>query len=975
MADTIESIFSNMEAYLFNPALIQRDIYRHLEKVTNGEVNIIDATSPFVFNMEAATVLTAGFMAQDSIENRRQYSIASQTPDDLYLHMSDKDFLNRFAVPSKASFIFYFDEDEILNKLVYDPSTGGKKLTMPRNTKITVSGVDFSLQYPIEIRQPQHGGLYVTYVADKISPLQKLTTNQIELVRAPSRGVNWLCFRADVQQFNIQSLTKALSAATLFSMTISVVNQYCYARVYVQDTGGQWVEIRTTHTDQVYNVSVPTAVLRLVANELTVTLPQIYTQQSSSASTVRVDVYQTYGVVNMDLGAYPTTLTEVEWLNIDPSDNTAFSAPFNNLSTVSVASDVRTTGGRQGLTFTELRDRVIENTTGDSTLPITNVELSALISDNGFTMVTNIDNLTNRSVLATRPMPQPTDPNLITPAGASIEMIQVAMKEASTISTVIDNGNRITVTPETLYQSVNGIMRLVPDTEMKAIDILPPEQKALIVTNGSYYYSPFHYVFDASALEFESRAYYLDDPATLAKTFIGENDTTLMFVGTDSYTIVKNPSSITGELGYRLRIKTSSNDAFKALLDNQIFVQLAFIPPGQADRAYLNGTFVGVDIDTNERYYEFDLGTAFDVDAEHRLQMKTFRMYDTSARMTSTELTTTFDILYATNAVMDVQWQPRAVDKILGTFLLPSRVYGITNEQISIRFGYSLKSLWSQARTVASSTPWKRHETSQVRLYREDIYEMDPLTNSTISVGPDGELVYNIIHHRGDTVVDGQGNIVYDWQVGDLVRDAQGNPIPLDVRSVLHQIDLFLIEGVYKYASEGSALLYRKELIDNVVSWIVDGLTPIRSVLLEKTRIFYYPQATLGQVEVMTTDGYITKIDSGQSLLVKLTVPLSVKKKSLLINELKKTTIRIISQHLEGRVISISEIIRALMVAYDGDVLSVEISGLGGDKNYQVLQVMDETKRCSVRKRLVALPDDSLIVEEDITQDIKSLQK
>ena len=436
MSDTISSMLKNIVNFQNNPAAIQREVFAHLTKVTNGSVNIVDATNPFVFCMESATVLTAGFMQQNADETRKQYSYAAQLPGDLYYHMSDKDYLNRFAIPSKAKAVLFFSEDEIMNKLVLDKATGMKKITIPRNTYFTIGGLDFSIQYPIEIRQLIHGGLQVVYVADKISPLQTLETNKIDWRLRPARDGNWLCFEVDVQQFNIQSLQQSVTPGAPFILNVNVQDQFHYARVYVENSDGTWREIKTTHTDQVYDIAVPTAVLKLIGNTLTVSLPQIYIN-GGATTVIRADVYQTKGELNVDLNAYIPDTSTITWTSTDDNDLTEFYAPLTTLRAAWVSSESRTQGGRLMMDFVTLRSQVINNATGSPELPITNVLLEAELEENGFTMVTNIDQVTNRALLATRSMPLPTDLNLITAAGASIEMLTVSIEEAVSHATEI----------------------------------------------------------------------------------------------------------------------------------------------------------------------------------------------------------------------------------------------------------------------------------------------------------------------------------------------------------------------------------------------------------------------------------------------------------------------------------------------------------------------------------------------------------
>jgi hypothetical protein len=54
---------------------------------------------------------------------------------------------------------------------------------------------------------------------------------------------------------------------------------------------------------------------------------------------------------------------------------------------------------------------------------------------------------------------------------------------------------------------------------------------------------------------------------------------------------------------------------------------------------------------------------------------------------------------------------------------------------------------------------------------------------------------------------------------------------------------------------------------------------------------------------------------------------------------------------------------------YQDDVISLEIKGLGGTSNLNVVTMTDDSKRLSIRKRLVSRNDETLALEEDVTID------
>lgn len=961
MSTSVQTLIDQIIEYQYNPAAIQRAVLQVLSDVSNGQLEVVDPTNPFVFCLEAGAVGVAAFMIKNEVNTRKQYPSVAQTQEDLYLHMSDRDYAGRFATPSRATFEILISKDEVMSKMVTDPATGIRKLVIPRNSFFTVADTVFSLQYPIEIRQPQHGGLQVMYDASVASPLQELTTNVLNWEIRRNGSDEYIWFEFEAWQFKILSQTANVNNATDFKLDLPLEDLFYYARVYIQTSSGAWKEILTTHSDQVYDPLTPTAVLKVVDQTLTVRIPQIYVSAGLVAGTVRVDVYQTKGALEMLLSNYPISAFVATWMAYDVADETIFTAPLKTLKQVMAYSSQAATGGSDGLTFEELRTRVIHNAIGQPTIPITNAQLEAALTDLGYVIVKNIDVITNRVFLATRPMPTPSDPKLITAAASSIETLAITVDDLIKLSSVIDNGASVTITPDTLYRTKDGVVSVVLKQEIDALLAMAPDQRALVVSADNFLYTPFHYVLDMTDNEFAIRPYYLDNPSILTKLFVAENDTTLLEIGTQSYGITRTKT------GYTLQIVTQSDDNVKAMADDELFVQLAFIPPGERDRAYLMGVYAGR-TDTNERIYNFDLSMTYNVDSNDYLELTQFFMYSQEARVTKALLQTDFDILYATTAVMGPQWMADSVDQALGRFLLPDNIVGMTQETLRVRFGYSLQTLWSRSRTVLSSVAYKTWAMDVPRTYEKDVYLTDATTGAAFTV-VNGQVQYTVLHKKGDPVLDADNNPVYQYRAGDVMLDGDGQPIVLNPRGVLRQLDLMLIEGAYWFATDSSSGGYRSDLTKTLVDWLTADLTSISGVLLEQTRLYFYPKTTLGLINVMIKDGLTTAIPAGQSFKVTLFVNKSVYVNDDLRTQLTQSTVKTISSMLDNVTVSISAITSALRDQYGDDVIDVQLTGLGGSANLHALTVLDEGDRCSIRKRLVALSDDSLIVQEDVTVD------
>lgn len=961
MAESLSAFLDNMAKYQYQPAMIQKDALDYLNVLQQGRVDVVDPSNPFVFSMEMAAVMTSAAMAKDQVRTRLQYPSVAQTPTDLYPHMSDWDYIDIFAKPSKTTLGFAFSKDEIINKMVNDPSTGISMVVIPRNSTVTVAGITFTLQYPIQIRQLQHGGLQVMYDATQTTPLQTLDTNVISWEIRRVSGIDMLYFEIPLYQMILTSQSAPATSAQTFKMTYQMTYQYYFTRVWYQNTDGTWTEMRTTMTPEVFDVTKPTAVVTVTGQTVTVTVPNIYMTSGQLGSTkIRCDFYETLGDIAIDMGAYPSSAFMAKWTAVDTNDLNDFTAPMNTLQIVQIMGDSVTLGGAAALDFATLRDRVINNATGPINLPITPAQIQAKLNENGYAVVKNVDNITNRTYLATKPMPTPTNSKLITAAAASIETITTSMTQLAGLSTVVDNGASVTITPDTIYKNVNGVIQIASAAEIAALKTLAPSQRALAVNQTDYYYTPWHYVLDTTGVEFAMRAYYLDGPNAITTIYKDDNDTTGLQVSTGSYKLVR---TITG---YQLQVKTASSAAYKALPDSQVAVQLAFVPVGEQDLAYLNGVLEGLDPTSGERVFTFDLSTTFNIDSNDHIELTKFLMYTTDPRVVKGGLTTSFNLIYSTSAPMDpTQFRGSKFDQYLGLFLIPTTSVGIQWEQIRLQFGSSLTTLWTRARSVIGSIPYKTYATDVPRLYTEDIYQAN--ADGSYITFVDGKPTMTILHHKGDAQLDAQGNPIMDHHAGDVMMDASGAPIPGGQRDLERQLDLMLIEGAYYFATDSAATSYRQELITTVLAWLLEDLAPMQQVLLEQTKIYFYPQATMGDIYVINQNGLKVGIPAGQAFQLTLYVSAQTAQNPDLTAQLQNAAINTLNAQLQSATFAVDAAQDALKAVFGEDVIAQQLEITTGALNMPVFTVVDESTRCGLKKILVAQGDDSLIVAEAVT--------
>lgn len=969
MSTSFLSLSENINLVRYNPSAMNRFIFRNLEDLTSGKRVLCDATNPLAFGIDSACATVSAFMTQNRVLNRQQYPSAAQTWEDLYYHMSDKDYLNRFALPSKTKFTILLSVKEILERAVQTDNPNIRKLVIPRNTFFTVADVKFSISYPIEIRIVADGGMTIVYDISQQSPLTKVRSNWIQPAFSDNAGITWVSFQVDALQYDIVTRRGSLNLASGFKSTVTLTDQFYFARVWVQNEQNGWTEMRTTHASEQYDVTTPTAVLRLVDKELTVEIPQIYTSTILRGRSVRIDAYQTKGPLSMILDNYEFNRFRATFLAVDAAEDSEFVAPLKSFQNIAVFSRELVTGGTNGLTFTQMRERVMKNAVQFS-IPITNIQIAAALVDNGYDIVKNTDLLTNRVFLATRELPAPVIPdqtttdnkNVVSAAAMSMETVSASFASLITLDTVINNGDRLTITPETLYTVVGGLVRPMTNEEVARVTGLYPEAQAINVTDNKYLFTPFHYVLDTTEAEFSSRAYYLNAPAVLSKSSLEENPTTLLSVSTDQYEFRRTPN------GYTLQVITKSNAGFKELPDDQVHVEVAFIPPGERDYAHLLGTLVGYTED-QERVFNFAFDTQFDINRNDQLVLNSFLLYSEETHKTPANLTTEFMLFWSVSSVMPDGYVRYPMDDLIGTFELPSRIAAVAQESIEIEFGDSLKRLWSRGRSVKSSVPYKTWGVDIPWLYEEDEYEKD--VNGNIGQIIDGEFVYKKLASKGDVrmVEDESGALVpyIRYYAGTTMFDSGGQPIPAETQGMTRQIDMLFIEGAYWFATEALSVEYLKTITRLLTGWLTEDLVDIQGDLLEITRLYFYPKASMGNIDVMVLDGMTTSMEAGQDFQVQVTVSEQVYKDKRLQAKMERMMIQVISNHLKKIRVSHSEIIEELQEKFQDDIQGITLSMFGNGKNVDVVTVSNDATRLTIGKRLAALGDGSLSVQDNVT--------
>ena len=953
------NILDQIDAVRNDPTRIQQVVLNAVDAFRTGELTIPHPGNPFSLLLEMAASVAASTSIRDSLALRAMYPILAQTQEDLYRHMADVDYLGRFATPSELYIRLMFAKGELIQLAQTVPGTNIRKLIIPRHSKVLINDVEFTLSYPIEIRVMAHGGLTIVYDTVVENDLGPLETNLVDWNETNLAGTVYVQIVAKFQQYKLAVKHDTLSNTTGFNKSYDLVDSFYYCRVYGVYSDGSRKQIKTTHSDQVYDPKVPTALLTVENNRLAVEIPQVYFNRGLLPGGVDIEILTTKGELAMTTVDFPANAFVMTWGDsYNEVGDATYSAPLTSVAQWQVWSDDVTTGGTNGLTFEALRERTIANA-NQTNLPITDAQLAARLQLRGYDIILSLDNVVRRVYLATRRL-EAGSSGFTTGAGCVIDTLTTSYTELVALPTVVNNGDRITITPGTLFKYGNGLPKVMSTYDLATLNALPTDRRIATINAGGYAYTPLHYVLDVTNKAFDLRPYYLDDPLLEARRFIQENDTLQLFVSTLRYRAFRDSR------GFVIQAVTESDEAYKAIPAENLHAQLYFKPVNESDLAYLNGELVGT-LD-GEFVWEFVIETRLDITRDDHLFLDNFTMYTTDPKSFRAELSHTFGIVYAVSDYDIAGSVASEIDNVLGSHVLPLSARGLTHEQFSLQFGYSLKQLWSNARTVAGSLTFATHDRDIPMTYPSTVFVKEN-GQPVLTLDADGKPQYQVLHRKGDPVIV-DGEIQYLFRKGDvIVDDETGEPVAVENRQTLRQIDLLFVDGVYHFATAEKDRVYKATIPEMVVNYLRKDLAALQPVLLERTSMYLWPKRTLGPVTIITKDGQKTTIPAGLEFKVTFYLTPENYVNDELRTALTATTRRIINDTLLQAQVGTDDIIVAIKAAVDKDIVAVAVDNLGPNKDIPAYTAIDEATRCTVRRRLRARADGTLGIDEAIDID------
>lgn len=952
-------LLKNLDQYRRNPNSIQRSVYALLGKASKGRLNIIDPSNPFSLLLESAAVMSADGINECESLTRGTYSKLVTTEEELYGHISDMEYVGVWGSPSRDAFTFMFNVDELKRFAKEVPGTTNRKITIPRETKVTVANADFSFAYPIDIIIAASGSISVLFDTTEMSPFMALDTNIVNYRIVNYSGQNVIMFQVTGLQYSVTSSIATLSSSSGFVTTLSVPNYLYYARVYHRRMNEDWVEMITTHSGRVYDKGMPTATLRLADSKLRIKIPEIYFNSNLMGVELRIDMYTTKGDVKLALSEYPATSVKVKYLDLNKSDDGRYIAPLAQLTNITVTGSSVTSGGGNGLTFEELQNRTVRNST-NKPVPVTEYDLNNALSDRGYDLLNVIDNVTDRTFLASRSMPSPTTGLSSSPIGTTVESIKFHKDLLAGLSTITYSNKVWSIMPSTLYKRDGVGISVVSDMEREELEGISGDELISMLDQSDYFFNPFLTTLDTNDDVFNYNNYLIDSPKVANKYFKGANSKVDYRAAVSSLTIYRTAD------GYELSVAVRGSVGHEELHHNKAGLQLGYLPDGSQTRAYISGTNFGRDSDGNI-IFRFAIDTTFEVLKGHKLQVTSFNMVAGDTLHYPVNPDTDFDFIhYITSVGLGIDNRDD-LHVLLGVDFAPADAIVITHETANIRMFESLDGLINRSRVSINEPVYELWDRDVQALYTEDVYQRDADTGHLTLIQTEaGKWEEVLLHAEGSPILNSDGMVTYRFRQGNYKLDVKGEKIILGGSGEVYFIDQVLLDGRYRFATEAGTTAYVKEVTSTVVNWIKTDIVDIKKVLLARTDLLFSPKTNSGTLTAYSVQGEPKKINAAISVKIDLYVNYNAYSNSAIRQSIIDSVKATVISELDKSKISTGSIHDQLRKIVGDDVITIKVHSFNGDNQLDAFIVDNDSVGCSLAKLLERQPDGSIALIDDL---------
>lgn len=937
----IEEQLMELSYYKFNPTALADVLINRITDITDGRVVHVDPNNPFTYILERLALIGSFGIQEDLISDKGLYAVLANSEDDLNRHMSDKDFVGRFSKPAFATLRFTLLYQDIIKHGLTNTETGELFLKIPRNYQLEVDGYYFTLSSPIIIRRTKDGVVDVRFDTSQRDDLFPLETSYINYhMQQIDHNVRYLNFDVRLPEIKLDKENVNIQAGALIEgeFQYDSTRYFYYLKAYYQHPSGEYVEMKVTHTEEVFDIQNPTCSIKVLRDRGVIKyyVPQVYNKDNALGDRLRLVVYTTRGPINVDFGDYLTKpeLFSPSYNGISPeTDQDILTAPLNNV-TKSVYINEKVIGGSPEKSFQKLRQDVINNNL-NANLPITSTQIEDRIRDYGLQPVMDYDVVTGRRYLAKAPVPS--DVSRYNVARMSLSMMELK----TTLSALGNSINNVTkISSEIMvinkgaileYSSVDGLV-ILNKKDADRLKGLSGFDLTNEVNNKQYHSTYYHYVLDASTTTTRLRAYELDNPSVLKQYFEDYNNSTQLAANSLFSNIRKTDKGF--RIDYNVDIKE-----FNSQYGIYNVVPVMMIQSKEDDNYFFIEGKLHADIPESP-IFTFYLDSDFYIDSQDKIRITNFSGISGVSVDVPLDLTQEVTIIYFTNDRPKDFKRSEMDDVLVGSYLSTRGLGGISKETHTIEFGKRLEHLYTATYSSTGTNTYKTHEEDVPARYTKAVFNSKN----------------EIIHQKDEIMLDIYGDPIIQHRAGDVMFDEEGKTIPIEEAQLNKFLNLLLLDYRFEMANSYLANAYKADVKKNFRTILTLTMSDLHAQLLELTDIKFTVPNKSNEIFV-SSDGRRGIIKSQQSFSFDIFVRSRVHSDNDTRKGIESTILSTLDSYLSSnKSYSKADLVSLVKQRVNEFVSSVRLTALS-ELNSEYLEILDDDAEISIRKKLVMTPD------------------
>ena len=939
----------------------------------NGTRIIADPNSTFCHLLEFGSSISA--MTIQAIEEKFPllYAQRAQSMEDLFMHMSDYDYLSLYATPASTTLRMAFPKKYLIdNALKYNDNY--KQVTIPKDTVFMIGKYPFGIYYPINILINNYTRTFtVVYDTTYSNPLHELNKNIVDKYDITYGSLDYLIIDVPIYQFARSTEELIIDRSLGFIKKFTYNNQFYAVRVF-NYKNGKYSEMGQSLNQIIYDTSNPTLLLQVMQDiqKLKITIPQIYFDNGDMGSKLFFEFYTTLGPLDIDTTKIAGSNIRVDFA-LKNKDTTEYSAILKNLpfDTIMTLNGNKIIGGSNAITLETLRKRIIHDNLVHS-VPITEDDIAVYLEDNGFYVKKFKDNVTQRIYYAYRILTD-TDGSIIPSMTLQMRMIDSYTDSSKYKGFVNQLDGSITVLPTTLYKYQKETEDAIPLTidELDVISKMDKSQLVDTLNNQQYLRSPFHIRFDLNDDNPHAVSYNLMTPSIDKLIFVNENYNISSKIMTYD-ALIQHMGDGVG--GYDVALSVAKSDDLTDVSEDDILIYV-FV---KTTAGYTIGLRVNYVQKMNERYlYKFHIDTNYHLTENNEISITNFQNENYSLSEHLVPLTSNFYLVHMVRASVlqgvNIEPSSNAVSNGVPDSYLKDFI-ALTRQYVTISLGHSLKDVINN--NIEISVGGTKYDTWEYDV--EDSYENDVYARTI-----DGMLKYTVDdnngvklykeHSIGDTKIDENGNTVYLHRKGDVRYSKNGEPIIAIPSFKRFYTDMMFVDAKV-FASERTAELTFTSTLPRILESYFDTVRNLQKQLLERTTVFFRAVRTAGTATFNIGNGITSTQNIEMSFHIKCYVQSYVKQDVAIQQTITSYICTAIEDAIQTKNINMMDIFSSVKEKLSDYVEHFTLLGINDDTTNQTFIIMDEDAQPSLKRRLVLTEDNILSLSKSLDIEFVALE-